>query len=129
MLLLAAGLNLRDGDLLNVNLEAPVGLRRRIDAEVGATVFEVKRDLRVGTVLPDAVDQLTGYVRTRSTTMGARYVGVLTDGVDWRLFHLDDDQLQEVSRFTLDPRGVNVEDLVIWLDGVLATADQIMPTP
>jgi len=66
-------------------LEAPVGKRRRIDVEVGATVFEVKRDLRVGNVREDAVTQLAGYVRDRVAQSGARYVGVLTDGVEWHL--------------------------------------------
>jgi SAM-dependent methyltransferase len=129
MLLLAAGLNLRDGDLQDVNLEAPVGIRRRIDVEVGATVFEVKRDLRAGNVRSEAVGQLADYVRTRAQTMGARYVGVLTDGVEWQLYHLDDGHLREVSAFTLDPRTLDVDGLVIWLDGVLATADKISPTP
>jgi SAM-dependent methyltransferase len=129
MLLLAAGLNLRDGDLEDVNLEAPVGLRRRIDVEIGATVFEVKRDLRVGNVRTEAIDQLADYVRTRVQTIGGRYVGVLTDGSEWQLYHLDDGKLREVSAFTLDPRALDVDGLVIWLDGVLATADQITPTP
>ncbi len=129
MLLLAAGLNLRDGDLQDVNLEAPVGLRRRIDVEVGATVFEVKRDLRAGNVRSEAVEQLADYVRARAETMGARYVGVLTDGVEWQLYHLDDGHLHEVSAFELDPRTLDVDGLVIWLDGVLATADKITPTP
>lgn len=129
LLLLAAGLNLRDGDLHDVLLEVPVGVRRRIDVEIGATVFEVKRDLRPGTILVEAVDQLAGYVRDRSAALGARYVGVLTDGVDWRLYHLNDDQLREVSSFTLDARGGNADQLILWLDGVLATADQITPVP
>ncbi len=83
LLLLAAGLNLREDHLEDVVLEAPVGKRRRIDVEVGATVFEVKRDLRVGNVRVEAVDQLAGYVRDRVAQVGARYVGVLTDGVEW----------------------------------------------
>jgi len=58
LLLLAAGLNLLEENLEEVVLEAPVGKRRRIDVEVGATVFEVKRDLRVGNVREDAVAQL-----------------------------------------------------------------------
>ncbi len=55
LLLLAARLNLLEENLEEVVLEAPVGKRRRIDVEVGATVFEVKRDLRVGNVREDAV--------------------------------------------------------------------------
>lgn len=128
LLLLAAGLNLLEEHLEEVVLEAPVGKRRRIDVEVGATVFEVKRDLRVGNVREDAVGQLAGYVRDRVTQLGARYVGVLTDGVEWHLYHLDDDQLAGVSSYTLTgPAGL--DGLLMWLEGVLATATQLTPTP
>lgn len=89
LLLLASGLNLREENLHEVVLEAPVGQRRRIDVEVGATVFEVKRDLRVGNVRTDAVAQLAGYVADRVQETGARYAGVLTDGAEWHLYHLD----------------------------------------
>lgn len=129
MLLLSAKLNLRDGDLLDVNLEAPVGVRRRIDIELGATVIEVKRDLRVGRVRDEAVQQLAAYVRHRVEAVGSRYVGVLTDGVEWQLYHLDDTELTAVSSFILDARTLDVDGLVIWLDGVLATTTQIKPTP
>jgi len=128
LLLLAAGLNLREENLEEVVLEAPVGGRRRIDVEVGATVFEVKRDLRIGNVREEAVGQLAGYVRDRVAQFGARYVGVLTDGVEWHLYHLDEDELTEVSSYTLTgPAGL--DDLLLWLDGVLATATQLTPTP
>jgi SAM-dependent methyltransferase len=129
LLLLAAGLNLRDGDLLDVVLEAPVGVRRRIDVEVGATVLEVKKDLRVGNVRSEAVGQLAGYVRDRIAVMGTRYVGVLTDGAEWHLYHLDADDFSLVSSFYLDQRSPDADGLCIWLDGVLATRDQIIPTP
>ncbi len=72
LLLLAAGLNLLEENLEEVVLEAPVGKRRRIDVELGATVFEVKRDLRVGAVRSEAVEQLAGYVRDRVAQFGAR---------------------------------------------------------
>ena len=66
---LATGLNLRDGDLQDVNLEAPVGVRRRIDVEIGATVFEVKRDLRPGNVR--ASPQLSHARRANSALRGS----------------------------------------------------------
>jgi SAM-dependent methyltransferase len=128
MLLLSAGLNLLEGDLEDVVLEAPVGKRRRIDVEVGATVFEVKKDLRAGNIRDDAVDQLAGYVRDRVAQTGARYVGVLTDGVEWHLYHLDGDALRLVSSYQLDGPA-DLDGLLIWLDGVLATADHVIPTP
>jgi SAM-dependent methyltransferase len=111
-------------------LESPAGQRRRIDVETGLTVFEVKRDLRVGNVRAEAVEQLARYVTDRTETMQQRYVGVLTDGAEWHLYHLVDGALVPVSRpFLVDPATPDVESLCVWLEGVLATAEQITPTP
>ena len=79
LMLLASGLNLHEENLLEVILEAPVGNRRRIDVEVGAAVFEVKRELRMENIRKDTVTQLAGYVKDRIHQTGARYFGVLTD--------------------------------------------------
>ena len=128
-LLLYGGLNL-DEDDLNAELEAQVGGGRRIDIEAGFTVIETKRDLRQGNVREEAEKQLTGYVRDRAQQLGQRYVGILTDGADWRLYHLGaDDSLHEVSRFELSPTAPNVELLSVWLEGALATVESIQPTP
>lgn len=128
-LLSAAPLNLDDDDLNNITLEAQAGERRRIDVEVGFTVFEVKRDLRVGNVRTEAVQQLAGYVRQRTTTMNQRYVGVLTDGCEWQLHHLRGDELEQVSVFTVNASDPDVDGLVLWLEGVLATVEKITPNP
>lgn len=50
LLLTAADLDLGEHDLDSIVLESPAGQRRRIDVEVDFTVFEVKRDLRIGNV-------------------------------------------------------------------------------
>src|SRR5689334_1755181 len=81
-ILLFGGLNLGEENLESVELEAQAGGGRRIDIEAGFTVIEVKRDLRVAGVLSQAEVQLGGYVRSRTKTLGQRYVGVLTDGAD-----------------------------------------------
>lgn len=125
----AAPLDLDDGDLLDVILEAPAGEQRRIDVEAGFAVFEVKRDLRKGKVKAEAIEQLAGYVRSRTEELGQRYVGVLTDGADWYLYHLVDGELQEVSSLQLDPASPDAERLCVWLEAVLATRERIEPTP
>lgn len=128
MLLTAAPLQLNDGDLNEIVLESPAGQRRRIDVEAGFAVFEVKRDLRVGNVRADAVAQLAGYVNSRHAQTGQRYVGVLTDGAEWHLHHLVGGTLQLVSSLTIDATTPDVDALCVWLEGVLATAEQIVPT-
>src|ERR1700733_10943564 len=85
--LLAAPLDLEADDLQDIVLESPLGDRRRIDVEIGATVIEVKKDLRKGKVRAEAIDQLFGYVATRIEQMSQRYVGLLTDGALWEGYH------------------------------------------
>jgi hypothetical protein len=129
-LLLAGGFNL-DADSLEasgISLESPSG-KGRIDIEAGCTVIEVKKDLRVGNVRPEGVDQLAGYVRERRDHVAQRYVGVLTDGAEWNLYHLEGDELSLVNTFVSNPMAPDVEGLLLWLEGILATAEQIHPTP
>lgn len=125
--LLTAPLDLEAGDV--AELEAQVGEGQRIDVEVGATVIEVKRDLRKGRVKEEARAQLAGYVGKRQRDTGSRYVGILTDGTDWLCHHLVEGELVEVSSLTLDGRGSDPSDLLWWLEGVLATTRNAKPTP
>lgn len=128
-LLLEAPLDLDTADLRDITVEAPVGDSRRIDVEVGMTVIEVKRDLRKGKVRSDAVEQLAGYVAAREEQAGCRYVGILTDGCEWRCYHLRGDQLAEASTYRNPYAKPDVDGLVTWLDGVMATVRGVPPTP
>lgn len=124
-LLLEAPLNLTD----EVLLEPQVGDGRRIDVEVGATVIEVKKDLSVGNVRTEAMKQLRGYVESRQAKLGARYVGILTDGADWYGYRLQSGRLEEATKHQVDASRPNADALCIWLEGILATARDIRPTP
>lgn len=131
-LLLTAPFHLSEGQLDEIVLESPVGDRRRIDVEVGQTVFEVKRDLRRAGILTEAIGQLAGYVHTRQDQTGQRYAGVLTDGADWYLYAPGDGgSLMEISKFQLVPAPDRdaTDRLVIWLEAVLATDVGLAPTP
>jgi N-6 DNA Methylase len=126
--LLAAPLELANAQVIDVALETQVGGGRRIDVEAGCAAIEIKKSLASRSVFEHAVDQLAGYVRQRTEERGQRYVGVLTDGQTWVLFHLDPQgALAEVSRFKL--RGGDASQLAAWLEPVLATTDRIKPTP
>jgi SAM-dependent methyltransferase len=128
-LLLYGGLNLSADDL-RVQLESQVGDRRRIDVEAGFTVIEVKRDLRSYTVLAEAIAQLGGYVAARTEQLGQRYVGVLTDGADWRCYRLGPaGGLEEVTRHQVSAAQPDPAALCVWLEAILATQEAIKPTP
>ena len=115
--------------LLPIHLEEQTGdgTRRRIDVAVGHCVIEVKKDLTNPAVLADALEQLAGYLITRIAQYGRRYVGVLTDGVVWILYDLIDGEMVEISR--LKTESSSPERLVGWLEAILATEDQVPPTP
>jgi hypothetical protein len=127
--LLDAPLELGDQELADVSLEAQAGGGRRIDVEAGCAAIEVKKSLKSQTVYDAAVAQLGGYVKQRTEEKGQRYVGVLTDGKTWVLFHLEPaGDLVEVAWMEL--RGGEDADLLAsWLETVLATTDKIAPTP
>lgn len=132
-LVLAAPLALSTEHVVTADLETPVGIRRRIDIEVGSCLIEVKRDLSAGNVLPEAIVQLADYLSARQNETGCRYVGILTDGADWRCFCLPGEAgagaPREVSAYTLSPTKPDQEPFLIWLEGVLATARDIPATP
>ena len=124
--ILDAPFELEEDDLSLVHLESQLGDRRRIDVEVGATVIEVKRDLRAERIRRDAEEQLAGYVAMRAERTGLRYVGILTDGTVWYCYHLVDEELRQVSEISLE--AGEIERLVVWLEGVLATTHGLVPT-
>jgi len=129
-LLRYGGLNLDDDSIVRREVPTADGTRRRIDIERGLTVFELKKDLRVGRERESGLEQLAGYVQTRSDQLEQRYVGVLTDGAEWYLASLESDgALHVVSEHHMEPVGPDVQALMGWLEAVLATQAGIKPTP
>ena len=129
-LLLYGGLALDEPEVVNLEVPTGDGTRRRIDIETGLTVFELKKDLRVGNVREEALEQLAGYVKSQSELLGQRYVGVLTDGAEFTLCHLlPDGALAAVAQHHVDSAAPDVEALRSWLAAVLATERAVPPTP
>lgn len=128
-LLLSADLNLDEDDVVNTTLESQSGQQRRIDIEVGHACIEVKKALRPGRSLDLAVDQLGGYVAERTNSLGQRYIGLLTDGSLWNLYHWVNDAMYMASSFVVDPISPSTDEFLEWLASVLATEERIRPTP
>lgn len=132
-LLLSPSLGLIDSQLSDsAPLESPVsdGTRRRIDIEIGGTVIEVKKDLDHYGIEKAAVEQLAGYVQHKVDVTGNRFVGVLTDGSLWKAYALDQRQnsLSLVSESRVES-GKDTDELLIWLEAVMATRENITPSP
>lgn len=133
-LILHAGLNLIEDNVDDVVLESPTGdgTRRRIDIEVATTVIEVKKDLHIGRVLPDAEKQLAGYVHRRVRETGARFFGILTDGKHWRLYVPEvggADGLVPVGEELVISSHTDEDHLIDWLGSILSRVEGIYPTP
>ena len=62
---------------------------------------------------PSSIEQLAGYVRSRQDTLQQRYVGILTDGAEWRLYHLTEGTLEEVSVHEVFPTKIGALERVI----------------
>lgn len=129
LVLTSSSLALDAEDVVSLEQQVGDGTRRRLDVEVGHCAFEVKKDLRSEALRKDAEGQLAGYVQTRAEQLAARYVGVLTDGTGWYLYRLQDGGLVQVADLTLSETVPDAERLLVWLESILATEDQVAPVP
>lgn len=87
----------------------------------------MKKDLRNAAIRADGQEQLKGYLKTRQTQYGRRFVGILTDGVTWVLYDLvQDDEFVEIS--SLENAG-DADALLVWLEAILASETAVPPTP
>lgn len=125
-----APLGLGESHVAKVEQQTGDGTRRRIDIALGRLIVEVKKDLTAAGVIKKSEPQLEGYLRTRRDDTGDEYAGIVTDGVDWRLYTLVGDELSHVETHTLARvDSTTVDRLVSWLDAVLLTGPPLKPTP
>jgi SAM-dependent methyltransferase len=100
-------------------------VRGRADMLFGATVFELKSDLRKE--MGDVLAQLPGYLREREGKTGRRYLGIATDGALFIAFELRDGALAEVGRHEV--RAQDPDALLAWLEPALSDRDDLPPEP
>lgn len=99
----------------------------RIDVAWGATVIELKSDLRreerdVIARMPDYLaDASRGRPPDRTT------VGLATDGAVLLAYTLDGSALAEIGRYEVDVE--HPERLLSWLEPLLSPVPEVMPTP
>jgi hypothetical protein len=109
---------------LNFEVRQPV-IRGRLDALIGRTVFEAKRNL--DREMDDVLRRMPSYLEDREREDGEPYVGIASDGRKWVVFELAEGTLVKVGETTLDPdKG---EAFLAWLDGVVALKGSLPPEP
>ena len=100
-------------------------VRGRLDALIGRTVFEAKRNL--DQEWEDVVRRMPDYLADREREEGERFVGIASDGLKWVVFERSGDQLVKLKDTTLDP---DKSDLFLaWLDGAVALKSALLPDP
>ena len=130
-LLIDGDFSLDDNEVVALEEKVADGTARRIDISVGNTIIEVKKDLStVSGAIRDGQIQLAGYMVAKTERTGARYVGILTDGQTWILYNLHPttNAIVEASRLNV-VSSADTPKLESWINGVLATLTNVLPTP
>ena len=100
-------------------------VRGRLDALIGRTVFEAKRNL--DQEWEDVVRRMPDYLADREREEGERFVGIASDGLKWVVFERRGDQLVKLKETILDPDKPDV--FLAWLDGAVALRSALPPDP
>lgn len=129
--LVSGDLNLDPNDVPKLEEPTGDGTRRRVDVSICHAVIEVKKNLSNRGARVAAEAQLAGYLKTKHAQHDRRFVGILTDGIDWLLYdYLDDGTADgavvEVARLANDG---DADRLVVWLEAILVSDTGIKPTP
>jgi SAM-dependent methyltransferase len=127
-LLLIGGLGLAPSDLGEDRTTSP-SEHSQIIVETARTVFEVRRDLRVPSILKAAEHQLKSSLDDYRHQTNERYAGIITDGAEWHAYIGIGHELSRISTIVVESNGANVDRLLTWLDSVLATGQDIKPDP
>jgi hypothetical protein len=98
-------------------------VRGRLDALIGRTVFEAKRDL--DREWDDVERRMPDYLADRERQEKEHFVGIASDGLKWVVFELDAGKLIKVKQTTLDPDKAG--EFLAWLDGALALKSSLTP--
>ncbi len=119
----AFGVNYEDVELEHHVTMTKVQKHGYVDALLGDLLIEFKRDIK--TDLGANIDQLSDYMRDMPELH--RYVGMLTDGIDFRTYVLDEnEEAKEVDQFNI--ASADAEVAYLWFDSYLFSRQNIEPT-
>ena len=99
--------------------------RGRIDALWGRTIFEIKTDLNKE--LSDAESQIKRYIQSKETETKTRYVGIVTDGQQYKAYFLLNNDLKLINEFVLNKDKDS--EFIQWLESVVLIRSQLSANP
>ena len=114
-----------DVPLADVRFEQRVEVKSRIDALIGQTVFEAKRDLV--REWADVERKMPDYLSNREVDTGEPFIGIASDGRLWRVLAREGAALVKIKETILDPEKPG--EFIAWLDGALALKVSLPPDP
>jgi hypothetical protein len=114
-----------DVALADIRFEQRVEVKSRIDALIGRTVFEAKRDL--ASEMRDVERKMPDYLANREAETGEPFVGIASDGRRWVVLALEQGALVTIKETVLDPEKSG--EFLAWLDGALALKISLPPDP
>jgi predicted RNA methylase len=100
-------------------------VKGRLDALIGRTVFEAKRNLDLEWT--DVVRRMPDYLADREREEGERFVGIASDGRKWVVFERANGTLVKIKETILDPDKPGA--FLAWLDGAVALKSALPPDP
>ena len=128
-LLLAGDLGLSEHDL-TIDKESAREKQHYIVIRRARVVIKISEDIGADDPLESGERWIETYLSARMNETSYRHLGILTDGAEWRLYHLMDDKLHQVgAAVTVGESESDPGKLLAWLEAVLATRQQIIPTP
>jgi hypothetical protein len=111
-------------DSTAINFELPLPeVHGRTDALLGRTVFEIKSDLR--RELKDAETQLANYLPDRERVTRQRFVGIASDGAEFRVYMIRNSALELLGTFK--PKVEEPHGLLGWLESVVLLNQELPP--
>ena len=114
-----------DAPLADIRFEQRVEVKSRIDALIGRTVFEAKRDL--ASEMKDVERKMPDYLANREAETGEPFVGIASDGRKWVVLALE--QRRAGQDQGNHPRSRKAGEFLAWLDGALALKISLPPDP
>ncbi len=99
----------------------------RIDTLWGATVIELKSDLR--REMADVLARMPAYIAdaTARSRSASPVVGLATDGATFIAYALRDGALYELASYSTDPE--RPDELMAWLEPLLSDRPDLLPEP
>jgi len=99
----------------------------RIDTLWGATVIELKSDLR--REIGDVLARMPAYMADAAARSGsaAPVTGIAADGATFVAYRMKDGDLVELARYATDPE--RPEELMAWLEPLLTDRPDLVPSP